>query len=130
MGTGKKKIEIQRRETPKQRMVAFSKRRKGLFKKADELRRVTGADVGVLVFSPAGRPYVNGDPSFDAIVDRYQRTVQQSNDDDNVADYGDETSRCRRWLEAIEVEAFNDVDELLGLKKELEEIREKVAKTR
>ncbi|KAK2965351.1 hypothetical protein RJ640_013814 [Escallonia rubra] len=69
MGTGKKKIEIKKKEKESDRMVTFSKRRRGLFKKAHELHTKTGAEVAILVFSPAGNPYSHGEPSFDATVD-------------------------------------------------------------
>ncbi|XP_020694879.2 uncharacterized protein LOC110108539 [Dendrobium catenatum] len=38
-------------------MVCFSKRRKGLFKKAEELSILSGAKIGILTFSQAGKLY-------------------------------------------------------------------------
>ncbi|KAH7569668.1 hypothetical protein JRO89_XS06G0236600 [Xanthoceras sorbifolium] len=52
-------------------MVTFSKRRQGLFKKAHELAAKTGSLVAVLAFSPAGKPFVYGSPSFDAVIDKF-----------------------------------------------------------
>ncbi|KAK1356826.1 hypothetical protein POM88_050082 [Heracleum sosnowskyi] len=43
MGTGKKKIEIKIKEKEQDRLVAFSKRRKGLYKKAHQLHSLSGA---------------------------------------------------------------------------------------
>ncbi|KAG5545076.1 hypothetical protein RHGRI_017520 [Rhododendron griersonianum] len=40
-----------------------------MFKKAHKLHCLTGAHVASVVFSPAGRPYVHGDPSFDNTID-------------------------------------------------------------
>ncbi|XP_019237490.1 PREDICTED: MADS-box transcription factor 23-like [Nicotiana attenuata] len=61
MGTGKKKIEIKKITKESSRMVTFSKRRKGLFKKAVELEsKTSGVQVAVLVFSPTGKPYTCG----------------------------------------------------------------------
>nr|XP_009593982.1 agamous-like MADS-box protein AGL23 [Nicotiana tomentosiformis] len=55
MGTGKKKIEIKKITKESSRMVTFSKRRKGLFKKAVELQSKTiDTQVAILVFSPTG----------------------------------------------------------------------------
>ncbi|KAH7569667.1 hypothetical protein ACOSQ2_013552 [Xanthoceras sorbifolium] len=71
MGTGKKKIEIKKIENAKARMVTFSKRRQGLFKKAHELAAITGSLVAVLAFSPAGKPFVYGSPGFDAVIDKF-----------------------------------------------------------
>ncbi|XP_070003264.1 agamous-like MADS-box protein AGL28 [Nicotiana sylvestris] len=55
MGTGKKKIEIKKITKESSKMVTFSKRRKGLFKKAVELQsKTSGTQVAILVFSPTG----------------------------------------------------------------------------
>ncbi|CAH9111540.1 unnamed protein product [Cuscuta europaea] len=44
--------------------MCFSKRRTGLFKKASDLCRLfPGVKVAAVVFSPAGKPYVYGDPT-------------------------------------------------------------------
>ncbi|XP_060215404.1 agamous-like MADS-box protein AGL61 [Lycium barbarum] len=60
MGTGKKKIEIKQIIKEGSRMVTFSKRRKGLFKKASQLESMTNARVAIVVFSPTGKPYTCG----------------------------------------------------------------------
>lgn len=64
MGTGKKEIKNKKITKELSRMVTFSKRRKGLFKKAEELHSKTGANVAIIVLSPAGRPYVYGDANL------------------------------------------------------------------
>ena len=51
------KTVIKRIENETNRQVTFSKRRAGLFKKARELAILCDAQVGVLVFSSAGRLY-------------------------------------------------------------------------
>ncbi|KAF3320926.1 Agamous-like MADS-box protein AGL61 [Carex littledalei] len=53
------------------RQVTFSKRRKGLFKKASELATLCGVEVGILVNSPAGRPYTFGSPAVETVFDRF-----------------------------------------------------------
>lgn len=68
---GRQKIEIKRIENEEARQVCFSKRRAGLFKKANELSILCGAQVSLLVFSPAGKPFSFGHPSVDHVVDRY-----------------------------------------------------------
>ncbi|KAF7145455.1 hypothetical protein RHSIM_Rhsim04G0025000 [Rhododendron simsii] len=55
MGTGKRK------EKEEQRMVTFSKRRKGLFKKAHELHCLTGADIAIIAFSATLEGYESVD---------------------------------------------------------------------
>ncbi|KAF3442423.1 hypothetical protein FNV43_RR16339 [Rhamnella rubrinervis] len=71
MGKGKRKIGIEKIENDQYRMVTFSKRRKGLFKKAQEFNSKTGSSIAILVLSQAGRPYVFGAPSFDAVADHF-----------------------------------------------------------
>uniref|UniRef100_M4DBN1 MADS-box domain-containing protein n=1 Tax=Brassica campestris TaxID=3711 RepID=M4DBN1_BRACM len=53
----KGKIEIKRIENLTSRQVTFSKRRKGLFKKAHELSVLCDAQVAAIVFSQKGRLY-------------------------------------------------------------------------
>ncbi|KAF6175618.1 hypothetical protein GIB67_022620 [Kingdonia uniflora] len=53
------------------RQVTFSKRKHGLFKKASELCILCGAEVAILVFSPAGKVYSIGIPEVDMVVDRF-----------------------------------------------------------
>lgn len=51
------KVQIRRIEDKASRQVSFSKRRGGLFKKARELAVLCDAEVGLIVFSPSGKPY-------------------------------------------------------------------------
>jgi hypothetical protein len=70
---GRKKIPMERIEDAKRLQVCFSKRRKarnGLVKKAFELSVLCGAQVGLIVFSPAGKPYTYGHSSLEAVLDR------------------------------------------------------------
>ncbi|KAG1341860.1 agamous-like MADS-box protein AGL29 [Cocos nucifera] len=68
---GRRKIEIKKIEDEQTRQVTFSKRRSGLFKKASELSTLCGAQVGILVYSPGGRPYSFGQPGFMEVSDRF-----------------------------------------------------------
>ncbi|CAH9088017.1 unnamed protein product [Cuscuta epithymum] len=64
MGKGKAKIEMKKIESLQARNTCFSKRRKGLFKKSEELCRLfPGSQVVVAVLSPAGKAYITGDPN-------------------------------------------------------------------
>uniref|UniRef100_A0ACD5UQ38 Uncharacterized protein n=1 Tax=Avena sativa TaxID=4498 RepID=A0ACD5UQ38_AVESA len=67
---GRKKIPMKLIEDTNRLQVCFSKRRKGLVKKAFELSVLCGAQVGLIVFSPAGKPYTYGHGSLDAVLDR------------------------------------------------------------
>lgn len=59
------------------RQVTFSKRRSGLFKKANELATLCGSEVGVVVFSPGGKPFSFGQPNVESIANRFLN--QESN---------------------------------------------------
>jgi hypothetical protein len=69
--TGRQKIEIRPIESEDARQVCFSKRRVGLFKKASELTILCGAEAAAVVFSPAGKAFSFGNPSVEAIFERF-----------------------------------------------------------
>nr|XP_009804704.1 PREDICTED: agamous-like MADS-box protein AGL27 [Nicotiana sylvestris] len=74
---GRKKVEIKRIEDKHSRQVTFSKRRKGLLKKAKELSILCDADVAVIVFSNRGRLYdFSSTNSLTEIVQRYHSHVE------------------------------------------------------
>lgn len=54
---GRGKIVIKRIDNSSSRQVTFSKRRKGLIKKAKELAILCDAEVGVMIFSSNGKLY-------------------------------------------------------------------------
>ena len=51
----REKIQIKKIDNATARQVTFSKRRRGLFKKADELSILCDADVAVIIFSATGK---------------------------------------------------------------------------
>ncbi|KAK1356832.1 MADS-box transcription factor [Heracleum sosnowskyi] len=123
MGTGKKKIEIKIKEKEQDRLVAFSKRRKGLYKKAHQLHSLSGAQVAILVFSPAGKPYIYGVPCFDDVVDKFY-DHDQGNFDEDFRDI----DACMSWLGKMDFEACDDLKDLVSVKNDLETIRDKLVK--
>ncbi|XP_044468556.1 agamous-like MADS-box protein AGL62 [Mangifera indica] len=68
---GRQKIEMKRIEKEEDRLITFSKRRSGIYKKASELVTLTGAEVGVMVFSPSGKAFSFGHPSIEAVANRF-----------------------------------------------------------
>ncbi|NP_001288318.1 agamous-like MADS-box protein AGL61-like [Brachypodium distachyon] len=68
---GRQRIEIRPIADTSRRQVTFSKRRSGLFKKASELCALCGADLALVVFSPAGRAFAFGNPSADHVLRRH-----------------------------------------------------------
>ncbi|MED6180555.1 hypothetical protein PIB30_011318 [Stylosanthes scabra] len=69
--TGRKKIEIKKLVNEANKQVTFSKRRAGMFKKASELCILCNAGVAIVVFSPADKLFCFGEPSTEAVVNRY-----------------------------------------------------------
>ncbi|KAF3449903.1 hypothetical protein FNV43_RR05982 [Rhamnella rubrinervis] len=77
---GKQKIKMKMVEDEEDRLITFSKRRSGIYKKASELSTLCGAEVGVVVFSPSGKPFSFASPSMDYIANRF---LNQNPLDDN-----------------------------------------------
>ncbi|CAD6335918.1 unnamed protein product [Miscanthus lutarioriparius] len=70
---GRGKVEMKRIENKVSRQVTFSKRRKGLLKKAEELAVLCDVDVGVIVFSERGKLFDYSSPaSLVDLIHRYE----------------------------------------------------------
>ncbi|XVF18295.1 hypothetical protein REPUB_Repub11eG0009000 [Reevesia pubescens] len=141
-GCGRRKIEIKKIENQRKRWVAFSKRKKGLLKKAAKLSMMTGEDIGVIIISEQGRVYTS--ENADAVVERFlisQENIEDGNDDDEKAGNEkvvDDDQGGFWWNQAVDVlkikdgeqslEQVNEYGEkLVGLKKN-EEARMKQIK--
>lgn len=68
---GRGKVEMKKMEKESNLLVTFSKRRSGLFKKANEICTLCGVECAVVVFSPAGKVFSFGHPSVNTVVDKY-----------------------------------------------------------
>ncbi|KAG6652111.1 hypothetical protein CIPAW_06G160500 [Carya illinoinensis] len=75
---GRGKIAIRRIDNSTSRQVTFSKRRKGLFKKAKELSILCDAEVGVIVFSSTDKLYDYASTSMKSVVERYNKEKEKS----------------------------------------------------
>uniref|UniRef100_A0A0E0LB91 MADS-box domain-containing protein n=1 Tax=Oryza punctata TaxID=4537 RepID=A0A0E0LB91_ORYPU len=71
----KLKIEIERIKNEEARQVCFSKRRPNVFKKASELHTICGAEVAMVVKSPAGNFFSFGAPSVGSVLSRFHATT-------------------------------------------------------
>ena len=134
---GKRKILMAKIANDQYRMVSFSKRRKGLFKKADELSALTGARTAVFVVSQAGRPYASA--SGPDVVDEFLSSTSDNEKAPIVSD-GEDSSALSSpndddditgvsligELLATEVGDCEGFDELLALSESLKEMRERV----
>ncbi|PON39946.1 MADS-box transcription factor [Parasponia andersonii] len=52
------------------RLITFSKRKSGIYKKANELFTLCEGEVGFVTFSPSGKPFSYGNPSIDSVGER------------------------------------------------------------
>lgn len=73
---GRGKIEIKKIENRTNRQVTYSKRRNGIFKKAQELHVLCDAKISIIMFSNTGKlhEYTSPNTSTKKIYDQYQRT--------------------------------------------------------
>ncbi|GMH24657.1 hypothetical protein Nepgr_026500 [Nepenthes gracilis] len=76
---GRGKIVIERIHNSTSRQVTFSKRRKGLLKKAKELAILCDAEVGVIIFSSTGRLHEFSNTSMKSVIDRYNKSKEEHN---------------------------------------------------
>ncbi|OAY29124.1 agamous-like MADS-box protein AGL62 [Manihot esculenta] len=76
---GRQRIEMKKIENEDDKLITFSKRRSGIYKKASELVILTGTELAFVVFSPAGKPFSFAHPSVDAIINRFSGEQPQPN---------------------------------------------------
>ncbi|KAE8727154.1 MADS-box protein SOC1 [Hibiscus syriacus] len=106
---GRQKIQIKKLENESSRQVTFSKRRNGLFKKASELCVLCGANIGIIVFSPKGKPFCFGYPDINVILNRYfsENLLEDNGSTTNgaiVPCFDEFNEECQETLEKLEVE--------------------------
>ncbi|KAJ6766300.1 AGAMOUS-LIKE MADS-BOX PROTEIN AGL29 [Salix purpurea] len=68
---GRRKIEIEMVKDSNSRQVTFSKRRTGVFKKANELATLCAVQIAIIVFSPGGKPFSFGHPNVEFVAQRF-----------------------------------------------------------
>ncbi|KAK9922056.1 hypothetical protein M0R45_030538 [Rubus argutus] len=74
---GRGRIEIKKIENTSSRQVTFSKRRGGLFKKANELAVLCDAQVAVIIFSQTGKLYEISSTRMEHILTRYRNCANK-----------------------------------------------------
>lgn len=79
---GRQKIEMKLVESKDARYVTFSKRKVSLFNKATEFSCLTGAEVGIFLISPSGRPYSHASTTIESITHKF---LQWKMENPNVA---------------------------------------------
>ncbi|XP_022012413.1 MADS-box protein AGL24 isoform X1 [Helianthus annuus] len=74
------KIKIKRIDNITARQVTFSKRRRGLLKKAEELAVLCDADVALIIFSATGKLFEYASSSMPEMLGRYKLHSDKSRD--------------------------------------------------
>ncbi|KAM3694626.1 hypothetical protein ACJW31_07G072000 [Castanea mollissima] len=67
----RKKIQIKKIDNTTARQVTFSKRRRGLFKKAYELSTLCDAEIALMVFSATGKLFDYASSSMQQVIERH-----------------------------------------------------------
>ncbi|KAF8114271.1 hypothetical protein N665_0039s0035 [Sinapis alba] len=114
---GRQKIEIKEIKEDSKRHVTFSKRRRGLFKKAAELSVLTGAKIAVVTFSKCGRIYSFG--HVDSLMDKYLRKIPV-----NLDESAEEEGRPW-WERSVESVPEEELEEYIVA---MSELRDKLGK--
>ncbi|MBA0577821.1 hypothetical protein Golob_024824, partial [Gossypium lobatum] len=110
---GKQKIEIKIIENEDDRLISFSKRRFGIYKKISELSTLCGCEILFIIFSPKGKPYSFAHPSIEAVTKRFLNPNQPLHE---TTDAPVETYRKVR-IKSL-VQDYNEVHDQLDASKE------------
>ncbi|KAK8633991.1 hypothetical protein V6N13_014820 [Hibiscus sabdariffa] len=65
---GRQKIDMKIIEKDDEKLVIFTKRQSGIYKKISEITILCGTDILFICFSPAGKPFSFSHPSIDSVV--------------------------------------------------------------
>ncbi|KAH9648552.1 Agamous-like MADS-box protein AGL61 [Citrus sinensis] len=108
---GRQNIEMKKIENEDDRMMTFSKHRSGIYKKASELVTLTGAEIGIVLFSLSGKPFTFGHPSLEAVANRFLGS-NQKHPNDNTHPLVEVHRRPRKGKETQPPRRETPVDEL------------------
>nr|BCO16354.1 AP3-like protein [Aucuba japonica var. borealis] len=125
------KIQIKRIENSTNRQVTYSKRRNGLFKKANELTVLCDAKVSIIMFSTTHKlhEYTSPNTTTKEFFDQYQRTVgvdiwrsHYERMQEQLKKLKEVNRNLRREIRQRMGESLNDLEyeSLCGLEQEME----------
>ncbi|XVE86856.1 hypothetical protein DITRI_Ditri18aG0068900 [Diplodiscus trichospermus] len=130
----REKIQIKKIDNATARQVTFSKRRRGLFKKAEELSILCDADVALIIFSSTGKLFEYASSSMKEILERHnlrsknlekleqpslELQLVENSDQSMLAMEVAEKSHRLRQMRGEELQGLN-IEELQQLEKSLE----------
>ncbi|PIN01165.1 MADS box transcription factor [Handroanthus impetiginosus] len=130
----REKIQIKKIDNATARQVTFSKRRRGLFKKAEELSVLCDADVALIIFSSTGKLFEYASSSMKEILERHHLHSKNLNkleqpslelqlvEDSNYSRLNKEVAERSHQLRRMRGEELQglSIEELQGLEKSLE----------
>ncbi|GER30055.1 MADS-box transcription factor family protein [Striga asiatica] len=117
---GRQRIPMRRIENQDDLYATFSKRRRGLFKKAGELSTLCGASTGIIVFSPTNNPFSFWHPSIQPVIQRFRNPTLPI--DDLTRSIEDNTEgRLRNHNTRLD-EVLDEKDITLQREKQMDEI--------
>ncbi|KAG7637072.1 Transcription factor MADS-box [Arabidopsis thaliana x Arabidopsis arenosa] len=130
----REKIQIRKIDNATARQVTFSKRRRGLFKKAEELSVLCDADVALIIFSSTGKLFEFCSSSMKEVLERHNlqsknlekldqpslelQLVENSDHARMSKEIADKSHRLRQ-MRGEELQGL-DIEELQQLEKALE----------
>nr|QWX93757.1 MADS-box protein 18 [Cunninghamia lanceolata] len=127
---GRERVELKKIEKAAARHVTFSKRRRGLIKKAQELSILCDADVGLIIFSATGKLFEYSNTSMEMILKKYSESFTGSLNSQqlNIELYNQDVRRTKEEMENIDY-ALRHMhgEDLQGLTiKELQKLEQKL----
>ncbi|CAN6689537.1 unnamed protein product [Malus baccata var. baccata] len=123
---GRQKIEMKKIENEEDLLVSFSKRRSGVYKKATDMIALSGGEVGIVIFSPSGKPFSYGHPSVDYVINRFMNQNPPENND-----YTHQFMKTHRQMKISEaMEQYNELLDTLEAVKERQKSLLRKARTR
>ncbi|KMT19713.1 hypothetical protein BVRB_1g007680 [Beta vulgaris subsp. vulgaris] len=125
----REKIKIRKIDNITARQVTFSKRRRGIFKKAEELSVLCDADIALIIFSATGKLFDFSNCRMKDILSRYTRQTKEEKQEEpflelqlensNLAKLSKEVADKSQELRKLKGEDLQGVDleELLKLER-------------
>lgn len=146
----REKIQIRKIDNATARHVTFSKRRRGLFKKAEELSILCDADVALIIFSSTGRLFEYANSSMKEILERHNlrsknlekleqpslelQLVENSNDSMLAMEVAEKSHQLRQMrgekLQGLNIEELQELEKTLetGLNRVMEKKGQRIKK--
>lgn len=138
----REKIKIRKIDNITARQVTFSKRRRGIFKKAEELSVLCDADIALIIFSATGKLFDFSNSRMKDILSRYTRQTKEEKQEEpflelqlensNLAKLSKEVADKSQELRKLKGEDLQGVDleELLKLERLIEDSLSRVIDTK